>query len=182
MRNFQLIAQGVDVLPLLHAVQVQPKLWNQYSLRTMYPQSPHHQAEDIWIRFNEINVENPLSAVNDKECRNYDAFYALPQVRPILFDLMRRVEGEQLGRVLITKLAPGNEITPHEDGGAPATFYDRYHIMLQNGPGSLFHCGDETVTMKAGDVWHFDNTKTHSVINNSRDDRITLIADIRVCK
>jgi hypothetical protein len=95
---------------------------------------------------------------------------------------MRRVEGEQLGRVLITKLAPGNQITPHEDGGAPATFYDRYHIMLQNGPGSLFHCGDETVTMKAGDVWHFDNTKTHSVINNSRDDRITLIADIRVCK
>lgn len=181
MKNFQFVA-SFDPFPLLHAIQLRNDLWNMHSLRTMYPQSPHHQAEDIWIRFNEINVENPLSAVNDKECVNYEGFHALPQVRPILFDLMRRVEGEQLGRVLITKLAPGKEITPHEDGGAPATWYERYHCILQNCPGSIFNCGDETVTMKAGDVWWFNNELTHSVVNNSADDRLTMIADIRICR
>ena len=181
MKNFQFVG-NFDPFPLLHAIQVFPKLWNQHSLRTMYPQSPHHQAEDIWIRFNRIDVENPLSAANDKECINYDGYYAFPQVKPLLFDLMRRVEGEQLGRVLITKLAPGKEITPHEDAGAPATFYERYHCVLQNNPGSIFNCGDETVCMKSGEIWHFDNTQIHSVLNNSRDDRLTMIADIRPCK
>lgn len=181
MKNFQLIASGVDTLPLLHAVQLQPELWNVHKLRTAHPLSPHQQAEDIWIRFNPI-PERVEDVVNDKDCINYPAFYSLPQVRPILFDLMRRVEGEQLGRVLITKLAPGREITPHEDGGAPATFYDRYHCILQNLPGSIFNCGDETVTMRAGDLWWFNNEMTHSVVNNSADDRLTLICDIRVCK
>lgn len=179
MKNFQLIAQGIEVRPLLHAIQCQPKLWNQYSLRTMYPQSPHHQAEDIWLRFNTLDVENPLSAINDKECINYDGWHALPQARQVIFDLMHLTQSEQLGRVIITKLAPGKEITPHEDGGAPATFYQRYHVMLQNGPGSLFHCGDETVTMQAGEIWWFNNELTHSVVNNSRDDRITMIVDSR---
>jgi len=179
MKNFQLIAQGIDVRPLLHSVQHQPVLWNKYSLRTMYPQSPHNQAEDIWIRFNNLNPESPLSAIDDKECMNYDGWFALPQARPIIFDLMRIVEAEQLGRVLITKLAPGKEITPHEDGGAPATYYERYHVMLQNNPGSIFRCGEETVTMRAGECWWFDNQKTHSVVNNSVDDRITMIVDIR---
>lgn len=181
MKNFQFVGT-FDPFQLLHAIQTQPRLWNMHSLRTMYPQSPHHQAEDIWIRFNQIDVENPLAAANDKECINYEAYYCLPQVKPLLFDLMRRVEGEQLGRVLITKLAPGKQITPHEDAGAPATFYERYHCTLQNNPGSIFNCGDETVSMKSGEIWWFNNELTHSVLNNSRDDRLTLIADIRVCK
>lgn len=181
MKNFQKIAQGVDVMPLLHAIQTQPELWNVHSLRTMYPQSPHHQAEDIWLRFNPISGDI-TDVINDKNCMNYEGFQALPQARPIIFDLMRRVEGEQLGRVIITKLAPGAEITPHEDGGAPATYYERYHIILQNLPGSIFNCGDETVTMKQGDVWWFNNQQVHSVVNNSADDRLTMICDIRVCK
>lgn len=181
MKNFQLIASGVDVLPLLHALQLQPDLWNVHNLRTTHPQSPHQQVEDIWIRFNEI-PESIETVVDDKECVNYPAFYVLPQVRPIIFDLMRRVEGEQLGRVLITKLAPGKEITPHEDGGAPATFYARYHCILQNFPGSIFRCGDEVVTMQPGSVWWFNNELTHSVVNNSADDRLTMICDVRVCR
>lgn len=181
MRCFQQIASGVDVLPLLHAIQVQPKLWNMHSLRTMYPQSPHHEAEDIWIRFNPLS-DDPLSMANDRDCVNYEAFHALPQVRPIIFDLMRRVEAEQLGRVIVTKLAPGKQITPHEDAGAPATYYERYHILLQNHPGSLFYCGDEAVCMKPGEVWWFDNTQMHSVVNNSKDDRLTMIVDVRVCR
>ena len=80
--------------------------------------------------------------------------------------------------VIITKIAPGDKIYPHADGGAPAEYYERYHVMLQNGPGSVFRAGDETVYMQPGDVWWFDNQQEHEVINN-RDDRITMIVDIR---
>jgi hypothetical protein len=184
VRNFQLLAQGINTVPLLHEIQVQPALWNSNPLRTLYPQSPHREADDIWLRFNEIplEVEKLLAVAEDKECINYEGMAALPCARPIIFDLMRLVEGEQLGRCMITRLAPGKRIYPHEDQGAPAEYYDRYHVMLQNGPGSLFRCGNETVNMKAGECWWFENRREHEVVNNSCDDRITMIIDIRPSK
>jgi len=181
MKNFQQIAANVDVMPLLHAIQRKPHLWNANTIRTRYPQSPHHAAEDIILRFNDIPDDDITKVVNDKECLNYPALAELPQARPILFDLMRRVEGEQLGRVVITKLMPGKTIALHRDEGAPAEYYERYHVMLQNYPGSNFTCGDETVFMRSGDVWWFDNCKEHSVVNNGSDARITMIVDIRPC-
>jgi hypothetical protein len=33
--------------------------------------------------------------------------------------------------------------------------------------------------MAPGEVWWFDNSKMHEVINNSADDRLTMIVDIR---
>jgi aspartyl/asparaginyl beta-hydroxylase (cupin superfamily) len=125
--------------------------------------------------FNELDGD----VVNDIIVKPYPAFEKLPQARPILFDLMRLVDGVTLGRVIITKLAPGKKIMPHVDGGAPATYYTRYQVALQSLPGALFTIGDETVNFESGEVWLIDNKKEHSVTNNSRDDRIVMIVDIR---
>jgi aspartyl/asparaginyl beta-hydroxylase (cupin superfamily) len=97
----------------------------------------------------------------------------------MVLDLIHRVNGVQLGRCIITKLPPGGQITPHVDGGAPAEFYTRYQIALQSLPGALFHSGDETVNFRAGEIWWINNRVTHSVVNNSADDRIVCIVDIR---
>jgi hypothetical protein len=35
--------------------------------------------------------------------------------------------------------------------------------------------------MKTGDIWWFDNSQEHEVLNNSADDRLALIVDIRPC-
>lgn len=183
MRNFLLLAQGVDVMPLLLAIQRQPELWDQNTLRTKHPDSPHTQVSDIWLRFNELPPEGEESrVVDDCETVWYPAIHALPQARSLIFQLMTRVEGERLGRCMITRLAPGKCITPHPDRGAPAEYYDRYHIVLQSRPGSIFRCGGETVHMKAGEAWWFDNSVEHEVINNSDDDRIHLIVDIKAAK
>lgn len=183
MRNFQLLAQNIVVAPLLHAIQRQPELWDENKLRTTHPQSPHTEVSDIWLRFNDLKsyqaTGDAKNVIDEHESFNYPALLKLPQVRPIIYDLMRFVEGERLGRVLITRMAPGKEIAPHEDGGAHAAYYDRYHVTLQNGPGSNFYCGNEEVCMLPGEVWWFDNSVTHSVVNNSKDDRLTLIIDIR---
>lgn len=173
-------------MPLLDAVMRQPELWNRNRIRTTHPCTPHTEVDDIWLRFNDLTLfekTGESSAVIDEhESINYPAMLMLSQARPIIFDLMRRVDGERLGRVLITRLAPGKKIAPHEDGGSHAAYYDRYHIILKNAPGSIFRAGLETVTMKTGEVWYFDNSQTHEVINNSSDDRITMIVDIRTTR
>lgn len=186
MRNFQHIASGIDTIPILNALACKPHLWNQETLRTAYPETPHNQVDDILLRFNDIelykNTNDATTIMDGHESINHVGMFQLPQVRPVIFDLMRRVEGERLGRVIITRLAPGNSIAPHTDGGDHAAYYDRYHVTLKNEPGSMFHCGGEACFMAPGTVWWFDNGVEHSVVNHSNDDRITLIVDIRTLR
>jgi len=108
LKNFHLLGQGVDVAPLLNAVLRQPDLWNQNTLRTTHPQTPHKQVDDIWLRFNRLpEAGQEHQVIDDHESINYPAFARLPQARPLVFGLMARVDGERLGRVLITRMTPG---------------------------------------------------------------------------
>jgi hypothetical protein len=178
MNNFLKIAAGVDIVPLLTAIQRQPELWNENSLRTSHELTPHKEVSDIWVWFNDLK-DNVADAIEDLQTVPYPAWDKLPQLRPILFDLMRRVEGVQLGRCVITRLEPGKKIEPHIDQGTPATFYTRFQVALQCEPGCNFIIDDEQVNFRAGEVWMINNRAEHSVINNSSVDRIALIIDVR---
>lgn len=178
MRNFLKIGE-IDPFPLLHALHLKPELWDQNTLRTQHPISPHKEVNDIWLFFN--RQDRAEDVINDIQTYEYPAWHELPQVRAIIFDLMRRVEGVQLGRLLITKLIPGAKIPAHVDEGAPVEFYTRYQIALQSLPGAIFRIGRETVNFRSGEVWKIDNGIEHEVKNNSSEDRIVMIADIRTC-
>lgn len=177
MKNFLKIAEGLPTRPLLAAIYTQD-LWDKNTLRTTHPGSPHTQVNDIWLKFQEV-ADDATKVVDEHETVFYDAWFKLPAAQTLALDLMRFVGGSRLGRVLITRLAPGKQIAPHEDGGSCASYYKRFHIMLQNQQGSLFDCGDESVYMAPGEAWWFDNKTVHAVVNNSADDRITMIVDIR---
>lgn len=183
MRYFQQLAAGINVTPLHNALQRQPELWDKNPIRTQHPGTAHAQVSDILVRFNDleefIRTGDPTTITDDREAIPYDAWDKLPQIRPIIFDLMRTVEATRLGRVVITRLPPGREITPHVDQGAPATYFERYQVALQSLPGALFNIGDETVNFRTGDVWWINNEVEHSVVNNSADDRIVMIVDLR---
>jgi hypothetical protein len=178
MQHFLQLASGLNVIPALHALACQPTLWNANGLRTSFDQSPHREADDIWLWFNELKP-NAAEVVNDLDVRPYDAWAALPQLRPFVFGLMTQTEGVRLGRVMVTRLRPGKRILPHVDGGAPAEYFQRYQVALKSLPGALFRIEDEVVNFASGDVWKINNRATHSVENNSEDDRIVLIVDIR---
>lgn len=179
VKHFHKIAANIDVVPLMQSIVRQPELWDQNTLRTRHPGTAHSDVSDIWLWFNRTNQE-PSAVADDRDVIDYPAWGLLPQARVLIFDLIRRVEGIRLGRVMITKLPPGKTITPHVDGGAPATFYNRFQIALQSLPGAVFRIGDEAVTFQTGDAWWIDNRTVHSVENHSSDDRIVLIADIRL--
>jgi quercetin dioxygenase-like cupin family protein len=180
MRNFYRLAHGVDVTGLVAALHAKPHLWNRNALRREYPGTPHRECDDIWLRFQPEGM-SAEQVVDAHESVNYPALAELPMVRPMIFALMRQVEGERLGRVLITRLAPGKRIYPHVDGGDHAAYFKRYQIALHSEPGVLFRAGDEQVSMRTGEVWWFDNGQEHEVVNNSADDRLALIVDIRPC-
>ena len=183
MKNFLQIANGVDIMPLLFAIQRQPHLWDKNTLRTRHKQSPHTQVSDIWLRFNDLSPyqksEEYSGIVDEHESINYPAFSELPQARILIFSLMARVEGERLGRCIISKLPAGCSIDPHVDGGSHASYYERFHIPLQTNKDCLFRCGDESVLMIPGTVWWFNNAIEHEVVNQGVDDRIHLIVDIK---
>lgn len=94
---------------------------------------------------------------------------------------MHAIPGKILGKVVITRLHPGQQIAPHidkmPDGMAP--YYQRYQVPLQAAPGVWFRCGDEELQMQPGEAWWFDNQLEHSVVNDSAEDRISLLTDIR---
>lgn len=185
MKHFLKIGEGIDVMPLLNAAIRQPKIWNDNPLRQKFEGSPHADVEDIWLRFTDMakfEHTGDLKVIGDDlECLAYPAWHALPQAHHMIFNTMRRVEAERLGRVMITKLEPGKTIKPHSDVlGAYAGYYSRYHIPLQSLPGAVFKAGNEQVYMQAGEVWWFDASAVHEVVNNSCDDRIHLIIDVRV--
>lgn len=176
MKYFQRLLENVDVSALMHQLQRQPSLWNENNLRTKHPGTAHSDVSDIWVWFNDPQGD----VSNDKEVIPYRAWKDLSAVRGLVLGLMNLVGGVRLGRVIITRLPVGKTITPHVDGGAPATYFDRYQIALQSLGGAVFHIGDESVNFKTGEIWHIDNTVEHSVVNNSIDDRIVMIVDIRV--
>lgn len=180
MRNFQLIHKGLDIVPIMNEIIRNEHLWNENTLRTDHKETAHSEVDDIWLRFNDLNeCENTSDVIDDRECINYPAIWTLTHAKRLIHWLSGRVEGERLGRCLITRLPPGKKIDLHEDGGAPADYYERYHIVLQSFPGNIFKCGEEAIQMQTGEVWWFDNKLEHEIINNSADDRIHLIIDIR---
>lgn len=184
MKNFLLTNRGVDTIPLLLALRRQPELWNQNTLRTTHPGTPHTEVDDIWLRFNALPpLGQEALLLDEHESIDYPAYKLLPEARALVMSLMAYVQGERLGRVLITRLRPGGHIAAHEDGGSHAAYYDRFHVVLQARSGSEFRCGNELVHMQPGDVWWFQNAIEHEVWNRDRDvDRIHLIVDIRTSR
>jgi len=189
MNNFQRISGGVDVMPLLLAIKRRQELWKEDTYLRDYPQGPFAQIESIMLRFpvksvheTEEELQKHMSTYDQHENVDYPAYKLLPEARQLVMNLMAYVGGERLGRVMINKIAPGGVIYPHADTPAHADYYSRFHIVLQSQPGVVFRAGDEQVYMATGEVWWFDNKQEHEVINNSADDRIHMIVDIRTSR
>lgn len=189
MKNFMRISAGVDINPLLLAVKRRPDLWKEDTYLRDYPQGPFKQIESIMLRFptksvheTEAELQSHLSTYDQHENIDYPAYKLLTDARPLVMNLFRYVEGERLGRVMINKIAPGGVIFPHVDTKSHTDYYSRFHIVLQSQPGVVFRAGDEQVYMSTSEVWWFDNSQEHEVINNSTDDRIHMIIDIRTSR
>lgn len=185
MRNFLKLG-SVDVIPLLLAIKQHPELWKEDTYLRDYPQGPFGEIETIFLRFpvksvkeTEQEVQDHLSKYDPHENIDYPAYQILSQARPLVMNLMNYVQGTRLGRVMINKINPGGKIFPHIDTEEHVKYWRRHHIVLQSAPGVLFRAGDEQINPMQGDIFWFDNGQEHSVVNNSADERISMVVDIK---
>ena len=167
--------EGLDFMPALVELS-QSKAWGTIPFRTSYEGSAHKEVEDIVLRY--PILEEPEDAFDAISCIPYDPWYDLPEIRKIVFDTMRAFEGVQLGKVVVTNLPAGGKIRPHIDEGVANEVYTRLQLNLFG--ECEFTVGEETVTMKGGELWVFDNQLEHSVVNNTDKERVALIIDILI--
>jgi len=178
--NFERIYKE-DLTDLISEVINNESLYNYISLRTQSKESPHREVDDILLRGPKINSDStPHQLWNEVHCVNYNAFDVFPIVYQHVLDVMRVVDGVELGRVIITKLPSNGKIYPHFDGGDAGEAYTRYHTVLKGVIGNKFTSGEDTVHMVTGETWWVNNHITHSVHNDTNEDRIHLIMDILI--
>lgn len=168
-----------DVSGVVREIAATPQLWNAFSLRTKAYE--HSDVSDIWVRYNAWeNYSGDIAAFNGTHDSSwYPAIAHLPSLRPILFDLMRLLEGERLGGVLITKIPAHGQCRPHRDGGWHAGYYRKVAIQLASATGQAFCFEGESLSAAPGEVYSFRNEFTHWVTNDSDEDRMTLIVCIK---
>ena len=175
MDKIKLITSGVNVSGIYWNLLAHPEFWNQHTTRTEDPASPHHGLDDIWVRFGD--EERAVDGL-PHDAKWYPSADILG-VKSICYDLMRLVQGDELGGVLITRIPAGKECKPHTDPGWHARRYQKFGVQITSAPGQEFCFDDQTLETKPGDIFMFDNQFTHWVTNPTMHERVTMIVCIR---
>lgn len=173
--RFKQLPVHLDVQPLIEQISENSNLWNYDDSWTAGKDgSPIYAADNIVLRYN----KSSRAGLNDW---NKAAFKILNQAIPIVFDVIRAIPGEHLGKVMISRLLPGQKIDWHIDRMPPGMtpYFQRYQIPLSISPGVRFCVEDEEVYMEPGTAWWFDNQRMHAVFNDSDQPRISMFTDIR---
>lgn len=175
MSKIKLIQSGLPVALIYWALQQNPQLWNQQTARTEDPESPHHGLDDIWARYGD-----PERATDGAP---HDSFWYpaadLLGIKGLCLDIMRAVDGVELGGVLITRIPPGKTCKPHTDPGWHARRYEKYGVQITSAPGQAFCFEGESLETKPGDLFWFDNSFLHWVTNDTPYERVSMIVCIR---
>lgn len=170
----KLLIEGIDVGHIYRAIKEHPEYWDEHNHRTRDPQSPHYELNDIWARF--VPVES--LHLGEQSCEWYPSADVL-QVRETVTDIYDYFGGTELGGVLITRIPPGKMCRPHSDTGWHAAKYEKFGLQIASAPGQQFCFDDAALDTKPGDLFWFDNSKRHWVINPTEHERITMIICFR---
>jgi hypothetical protein len=175
-KKIELLAEHIPVNQIYWELMKHPEWWNKNTGRTDYENSPHKETDDIWMRFGSLKdaatgePHDSLWYPEAEHCAN---------LKQLCFDVMRSVNGVELGGVLMTRIPAGKEVKPHTDPGWHARRYDKFAVQIAAAPGQTFCFDEEFLETKPGDLFYFDNSAMHWVVNPTPYERVTLIICIR---
>lgn len=177
MPNFIRIAKHVDIKPYLAELSAEPELWLVDTSRQRKVRCQRH-TQNIFLR----SPQKPLPP-GEKNANNVHASCLtaaankFPRTLAFCNKVTTALEGT-LGRVTIVALLPQSKVFPHVDIGDYYLFRDRFHLVLKSSEGSPLTVESETVVMRPGEFWVFNNKLKHWAENKSREPRIHLIFDV----
>ena len=177
MRHFTRLAEGVDTGPLLAELDAEPDLWLADTSRQRKVRCQRH-TRNIFLRSPRKPLPPGAKNANDvHESRVTRAAAKFP--RALAFcEAVAGDRGAALGRATLVALLPGSRVYPHVDAGAYYRVRDRLHLVLRSAEGSPLSAGEETVVMREGELWAFDNKVRHWAHNPSEEPRVHLIFDL----
>ena len=179
MPPIQRLSSGLNVAPLVYQLARHPELWNQHTGRTEAYASPHKGVDDIWARYNDPENLGRPDFHGPHESVWYPCIRVIPGAWKLAREVMRRVGGKTLGGVLITRIHPGGMVRPHVDTGWHAGHYEKFAVQIKGNQAQAFCFEGCELRPEPGDLYTFDNSKLHWVINDSDHERITLIVCIK---
>jgi hypothetical protein len=81
-------------------------------------------------------------------------------------------------KLMLAELAPGGEIPVHFDSVPALLSVHRCHLPIRTNESVKFFIDYQPYYLKPGSVYEFDNTRWHSVLNQSGIPRVHLICDV----
>ncbi len=168
--NFKRIG-NIDVSDFQHKLlQLDENNWLNYNWRQRRYKA-HRNTHTIPLLY-----DNDFRYLQPTKHPNYSIFEN--ELTPLI-DTASSIYSDQgyLLRLLLTRLSPKTEIEPHKDNGLTLQWVHRIHIPIQTNSLVAFTVGNETLTLKEGEIWEINNCRVHSVRNASPLFRIHLILD-----
>lgn len=176
MRHFRLIRENAELAPLRAELAAHDELWAAQQGRQLTAPA-QRETNAIPIRGLRRSRIRGRRRRDVHESRYTSMSAAFPATVGFLEAFAAEQEGS-LGRARYARLLPGKTVLPHMDRGAYYRDRDRYHLVVRSAGGSLLRAGGETVRMREGELWWFDNKAVHDARNDSSADRIHLIFDL----
>ena len=176
LSNFVKIAD-LPVRPLVAELEAAPEMWERDTSRQRKVRCQRH-TRNIFLR----TARKPLppGAKNANDVHESREFWMAARFPHALACCERIAQwmGAKLGRATLVALRPDCDVHPHIDAGDYYRIRDRYHLVLKSRDGSVLTAGNETVVMREGELWVFDNKVRHSAKNPSTEPRVHLIFDL----
>ncbi len=181
MKSIEHVASGLHVEPLLAQIDAHPEAWNTHTMRTDFYGGPHGGVSDIWVRYRDwAEFDGDVASFNGPHVSSwYPVCEVLTQAQPLADAVLKIVGGGELGGVLITRIPPHGQVKPHIDGGWHAAHYAKFAVQLRSAPGQAFCFEDAQLEPVPGDLYTFDNSRLHWVVNPTEHERMTMIVCIR---
>ena len=177
MRHFTRIAGHVDTIPLLAELDAAPEMWLVDTSRQRKVRCQRH-TRNIFLRAPRKPLPPGARNANDvHDSRIAPAAGKFPRALAYCESVAEALGGT-LGRATLVALLPHSRVLPHVDAGAYYRIRDRFHLVLRSPGGSPLSAGGETVVMRPGELWAFDNKARHWADNPSGEPRVHLIFDM----
>ena len=175
--RFTRIAEGIDVTPFLAELAAEPEMWLADTSRQRKVRC-QRDTRNIFLRVAKKPLPPGARNANDVQVsRTTRTASKFPRALAFCERIADRHGGE-LGRATLVALEPHGWVRPHVDAGAYYRVRDRFHLVLKSPDGSPLTSGGETVLMREGELWVFDNKSEHEARNPSAEPRVHLIFDV----
>ncbi len=177
MTHFTKILGRFNVTPLLAELEAAPDMWMADTSRQRNVRC-QRDTWSIFLRAPQKPLPPGAENANDVHgSRLAPAAATFPRALALCESVAKEQCGT-LGRATLVALLPKRRVFPHVDSGAYYRIRDRYHLVLRSSEGSPLTAEHETVVMREGELWVFNNKVNHWAVNPSEELRVHLIFDL----